>query len=261
MKTIYVCTDSITGIFSAVYDAWKERHREGASGIAIRGSVEPELFCEYRETVETEKKAEAVERMILKNIGRDVYHHIYYAALSQDDRKGQAILGTLLAARKLSNPRRIMDNLGNPSVEKVFELSRSVGSEAHLLTGFVRFRELENGILFADITPKNQVLPCLGEHFQDRFPLENWMIRDKNRNMFAVHETGKKWILVQDEEKEGEMDERLARLSGQEQRLQELWKGFCDTIAIKERYNPACQRTHLPLRYRPNMTEFIKSSV
>ena len=39
MKTIYICTDSVTGIFSAVYEAWKERCREGASGIAIRGSV------------------------------------------------------------------------------------------------------------------------------------------------------------------------------------------------------------------------------
>ena len=25
MKTIYICTDSVTGIFSAVYEAWKER--------------------------------------------------------------------------------------------------------------------------------------------------------------------------------------------------------------------------------------------
>ena len=127
MKTIYICTDSVTGIFSAVYEAWKERRREGASGIAIRGSVEPQLFCEYREIPENESRAEAVVRMILTNLGRDVYHHIYYAALSRDDEKGEAILGTLLAARKLGQPRNIMEHLGNPAVEKVFELSRSVG--------------------------------------------------------------------------------------------------------------------------------------
>lgn len=256
MKTIYICTDSVTGIFSAVYEAWKERRREGASGIAIRGSVEPQLFCEYREIPENESRAEAVVRMILTNLGRDVYHHIYYAALSRDDEKGEAILGTLLAARKLGQPRNIMDYLGNPAVEKVFELSRSVGNEAHLLTGFVRFRELENGILFADITPKNQVLPCLGAHFQERFPLENWMIRDKKRSMFVVHEAGKRWVLVQEEDPEGRMDEQLLHLSGQEEKMQALWREFCDTIAIKERLNPKCQRTHLPLRYRPDMTEF-----
>ena len=252
MKTIYICTDSITGIFSAVYEAWKDRRREGASGIAIQGSVEPELFCEYREILEKESKAEAVERMILGNLGQDVYHHIYYAALSRDDQKGEAILGTLLAARK------IMEHLGNPSVEKVFELSRAVGNEAHLLTGFVRFQELENGILFADITPKNQVLPCLGAHFQERFPLENWMIRDKNRDMFVVHESGRRWVLVQEEDMEGRLDARLSRLSDQEEEMQKLWREFCNTISIKERENPKCQRTHLPLRYRPNMTEFVR---
>ena len=258
MKTIYICTDSITGIFSAVYEAWKDRRREGASGIAIQGSVEPELFCEYREILEKESKAEAVERMILGNLGQDVYHHIYYAALSRDDQKGEAILGTLLAAREIRQPRKIMEHLGNPSVEKVFELSRAVGNEAHLLTGFVRFQELENGILFADITPKNQVLPCLGAHFQERFPLENWMIRDKNRDMFVVHESGRRWVLVQEEDMEGRLDARLSRLSDQEEEMQKLWREFCNTISIKERENPKCQRTHLPLRYRPNMTEFVR---
>nr|WP_303181333.1 TIGR03915 family putative DNA repair protein [Lachnoclostridium phocaeense] len=258
MKTIYICTDSITGIFSAVYEAWKDRRREGASGIAIQGSVEPELFCEYREILEKESKAEAVERMILGNLGQDVYHHIYYAALSRDDQKGEAILGTLLAARKIRQPRKIMEHLGNSSVEKVFELSRAVGNEAHLLTGFVRFQELENGILFADITPKNQVLPCLGAHFQERFPLENWMIRDKNRDMFVVHESGRRWVLVQEEDMEGRLDARLSRLSDQEEEMQKLWREFCNTISIKERENPKCQRTHLPLRYRPNMTEFVR---
>lgn len=258
MKTIYICTDSITGIFSAVYEAWKDRRREGASGIAIQGSVEPELFCEYREILEKESKAEAVERMILGNLGQDVYHHIYYAALSRDDQKGEAILGTLLAARKIRQPTKIMEHLGTPSVEKVFELSRAVGNEAHLLTGFVRFQELENGILFADITPKNQVLPCLGAHFQERFPLENWMIRDKNRDMFVVHESGRRWVLVQEEDMEGRLDARLSRLSDQEEEMQKLWREFCNTISIKERENPKCQRTHLPLRYRPNMTEFVR---
>ena len=28
MKKIYVCNDTITGIFSAIYDAWKEGREE-----------------------------------------------------------------------------------------------------------------------------------------------------------------------------------------------------------------------------------------
>ena len=37
---------------------------------------------------------------------------------------------------------------------------------------------------------------------------------------------------------------------------EELWKGFFTAIAIKERSNPDCQRTHLPLHYRDHMPEF-----
>ena len=37
---------------------------------------------------------------------------------------------------------------------------------------------------------------------------------------------------------------------------QRLWRTFFDAAAIEARRNPACQRTHLPLKYRRYMTEF-----
>ena len=46
MKKIYVCNDTITGIFSAIYDAWKEGREEKECGIAIKGMLEQELFCD-----------------------------------------------------------------------------------------------------------------------------------------------------------------------------------------------------------------------
>lgn len=253
MKTMYVCEDSAGGIFSAIYDAWKAGRPEGSCGIAIRENIEPQLFCEYEEVEESSGKAAAVERMILKHMGRAVYQDLYYAALSRESDRGSAILGTMLAARRLPDSSRIMEHLSHPDVERVFELQRNVGQEAHLLTGFVRFREIEGGILFAEIAPKNQVLPCLGDHFAGRFPLENWMIYDKNRQMFVLHEAGKQWVLGREES----LDlQRTKRLSAGELEIQRLWKGFCRTIAIEERKNPSCQRQRLPLWYRPGMTEF-----
>ena len=41
-----------------------------------------------------------------------------------------------------------------------------------------------------------------------------------------------------------------------DENYEELWRTFCASIAISQRKNPLCQRTHLPLRYRPYMTEF-----
>ena len=62
VQKIYVCHDDITGIFSAVYDAWKERRETGDAGIAFKGSVEQKLFCEYTECEEREEKVIAVEK-------------------------------------------------------------------------------------------------------------------------------------------------------------------------------------------------------
>lgn len=263
MKTVYVCTDTITGILSAVYDAWKARWTEEECGIAIRGFLEQELFCEYIEVEEKEEKVFAVEKLIFRHLGMQAYHDIYYAILSDDPKKGDAVLGTMLEAKKLSDSKKIMEHLSHPKVEKVFELSRKVGNEAHLIIEFIRFRELENGVLYSPITPKTQILTCIAPHFADRFPLENWMIHDKTHHMYVVHEARKKWVLVQEElsedkrEKDEMEEERFSKVSEKEKEYERLWKSFCDTIAIKERYNPKCQRGHLPLRFRPNMVEFL----
>lgn len=254
MKTIYLCSDTITGIFSAVYDAWKEKKSEENCGIAVGGLLEQELFCEYSEVCETQEKAQAVEALIKKHLGRKAYWDIYHAALSEASEKGTAILGTMLAAKKLPDSTKIMEHLSHPKVGRVFELSRNVGGEAHSYKGFLRFRELVNGVLYSEIAPRNQVLTCLAPHFADRLPLENWMIYDRTHKMFAVHEAKKKWVLVLDEG----FDRTLSRnVSQKEEEYARLWKSFCKTIAIESRKNPACQLQHLPLRYRGDMLEFM----
>lgn len=253
MKTVYVCNDTVTGIFSGIYDAWKAGKREDDCEIALRGMLDFQLFCDYVEVEETKRKACAVEALIKKHLGEHAYGAIYHAVMSEDKGKGDAVLGTMLAARGLPDSTKIMDHLGHPKVERVFELSRNVFGEAHSYKGFLRFRELRNGVLYAEIAPKNQILTCLAPHFEDRLPVENWMIHDKNHKMFAVHEAGKKWVLVWGEKFDAEVFENV---SDKEEEYARLWTGFCQTIAIESRINPRCQRQNLPYRYREDMVEF-----
>lgn len=253
MKTVYVCNDTVTGIFSGIYDAWRSRKEENECKIALRGMLDLELFCDYVEVDETEHKAIAVESLIRKHLGEHAYGAIYHAVLSEDKEKGDYILGTMLAAKKLTDSTKIMDHLGHPKVEKVFELGRKVFGEAHSYKGFLRFRELRNGVLYAEIAPKNQILTCLAPHFADRLPVENWMIHDRAHGMFAVHETGKKWAIVWGEKSNEEIFEDV---SEKEEEYARLWTGFCRTIAIESRMNPRCQRQNLPYRYRADMVEF-----
>ena len=211
------------------------------------------VLCKYYQVEESEKKAIAVEKLIRKHLGEAVYKDIYYAMLSHDSKKADSILGMMIVARHIPDSTRIMEYLSHPKVEKVFELSRKTGSEVHQFIEFLRFRELKNGVLYAEITPKSRVLTCIAPHFADRLPIENWMIYDKTHLEFVVHETGKQWILVQGEQVD---TEAIHNISEKELQYERLWKMFFRAIVIESRENPRCQMNHLPLRFRPDMLEF-----
>lgn len=252
MKKVYVCDDNITSIYSAIYDAWKES-RDAEAGIELRGQINQQLFCEYVEVTAEERKSVVVERLIQKNLGYNAYWDIYHALLSADAQKADAVFRVMQEARFLKDSKKIMEHLTNEAVAKVFQLSRKVGNEAHLFIEFIRFRELYSGVLFSEITPESRVLTCIGDHFADRFPLENWMIYDKTHKEFLVHRERTQWVIVAGEELNREM---AGKVSDAEKEYQRLWKGFFHSIAIKERTNPICQRSHLPIHFRKDMTEF-----
>lgn len=254
MKKVYVCSDSLEGIYSAIYDAWKTRLESNRLGIALKKYVETELFCEYIEVEENAHKEKAVIQLIQKHLGQEAYWNIYHALLSEDPWRGDAVLGMMLEARKIPRPELIMTHLSRPKVLRVFELSRKVSNEALFYREITRFMELKSGVLFAEIEPRGQILSCIADHFANRFPLENWMIYDKTHHMFLVHESRKKWVLVRDEK----LDWDAIQQSEKESTYVRLWKEFFETIAIQERKNYKCQRNHLPLHYRKHIVEFQK---
>ncbi len=58
----------------------------------------------------------------------------------------------------------------------------------------------------------------------------------------------------------GAETEPLQALSGKTDQSEYAARVHFHQIGIKERENPACQRTRLPLRYRKYMTEFQSGS-
>ena len=138
-------------------------------------------------------------------------------------------------------------------MQTVFQINRAVANEAHLQTEFLRFAEYSDQVLFSEIGPKNRVTALLMPYFTDRLPSEPFIIYDKNHQEAGVW-TGKgRWYMMR-----GAETEPLQALSGKTDQSEyaALWSAFFHQIGIKERENPACQRMHLPLRYRKYMTEF-----
>lgn len=262
MRIIYVCEDSLTGIFSGIYEVWKRKMTAEEAGLEVGDSFERRLFCEYIFCKAEERKALAVIRMIQKNLGADVYEKISYALLSADRRKAEMVFRAMLEAKKLSRKDRLMEHLGNEAVRAVFGMYRQVANEAHHYKGFVRFRELKNKTLFAKIEPKHAVLPCIAEHFADLFPQENWVIYDKTHEVFLIHEKGKRYYFLQQymcmKGDSGSAQNITGGFSEEEMDYEALWKEFVQSISVAERENRALQNQNLPLRFRTNLVEFSK---
>lgn len=126
---------------------------------------------------------------------------------------------------------------------------RHMNGEVEKLRGFVRFSDY-NGILGAEIEPKNRVLPLLRHHFCSRYANESLFIYDRNHKEVLFYAKGRSRIVP--------VDNLQLSLPGEEEiHYRALWKRFYETIAIKERTNPRCQNTFLPKRYRGTMTEFL----
>lgn len=251
--TVYRCEDSLEGIFTAVYNAYEDKREHSETTISLTDELF--LFAEYVEVQTDREKAVKVMRTLERQFGEEDYLWLCYALASEETDKAQAVYQTIVKGLKGKVARNhLFDNLACNSVNRAFALGRAASRECHHLMGFVRFQELEGGILYAGIGPKNNILTFLMPHFADRFPMENFMIYDDVRGILGLHPAGRAWYLVQDAENPENAEN--FKLSDQEREYRELFQYFCHKIAIEERKNPKLQRNMLPLRFREYMVEF-----
>ena len=253
-----ICEDSLEGIFTAIYDAYALR--EGHEHIHVQVGEEDNyrLFASYLYSQPDSVKTEKVIRTLKSRLGEEVYLTICRAAASFYPDKGEAVYRTVVEGITGRNGRRTMENLRNPYVSRTFELARRTANEAHHEIEFLRFGELEQGILYAKIGPENNVLSFIMPHFADRLAPENFMIHDEKRGLFGVHPAREEWYLV------SEVNEFLQdslEWSQKECGYQELFALFHKTIAIGERRNSRLQQQMLPLRFRDYMVEFENNAL
>ncbi|MDD3172952.1 MAG: TIGR03915 family putative DNA repair protein [Herbinix sp.] len=255
MKRIYLCDDSIDGIFTAIYLAWNSKY--GHSNIKIEEKSDGskysniEMFSEYIAVDTDYSLAKKVSSSIKNKISDEAYEMVYRVALSDNCGKADLIYRFLILGFSVGS--KITQHLSNDVVNNVFRINKNVNNEAHHLFGFIRFSEQENGLLTSIIHPQNNVLTLITPHFADRLPQESFLIYDENRKIAAFHVPGNPWILAEIPEIDRD---NMKKISFGEDEYRDLWKAFYNHIAIKERINPKLQRSNLPLRFRRDMTEF-----
>lgn len=253
-KRNIICEDSVEGIFTGVYDIYEKKYDKSCIELKIQGNNENYQLFTIEEEVTTDlEKAIKVSRTIKREFGMEVYQALLGAAFSNGEDKAQAIFGTICYGLSSHMKKDLLNNLKNKDIFRVFELNRKVSNEANHYLDFVRFSELQNGVLYSEISPENNILPLIAEHFADRLKKENFVIYDTERKESLVYHSGHPWEIYKNIEV---IDEKLIYADCEEV-VRNLWKGFCQSISITERHNLELQKKNLPLKFRKFMTEFV----
>lgn len=255
---IFECEDSIDGILTGIYDAWASRYGHKNIQLSTSQSGELMLFCKYIPVAPDFEKSRKVSKTLIERFGTDFYETICKCAMAdQSSRKltmdkANAVYQAVVMAFALPAGARVLEYLSEPCIACIFELCRQTQNEGHHMLEFLRFHELTSGILFAEIHPKNDVLPILAEHFTNRLPLENFIIYDAVHQNAVVHKASRHYMIVD----ASSMNlEQTSAYSADEQEYQRLWRAFFDTVAIEARINPKLQSQNIPKRFWPDTVE------
>ena len=257
------CEDSLEGMFTAIYDAFVYKNKmdkpyEDSITIAA-GEGCMTLFTEEIAVQTDMDKVNKTIHAIQTRLGYSVYDTVLHALCHYDEERASTVLGYLV--RAFAKGSRISEHMADPYVMGVLELSRKVENERQRFYGFLRFRVIqgenalirmdgepqEREVLFAQIEPKCNLVPIMMEHFESRYPNENFIIYDEKRKLAAVHRAYQTCVLV--------ASEGIVLPESGSDIFEELWKQYFRSMEIKPRHNERCQNNMMPKWYRKYMPE------
>jgi len=253
-STIYLHDGSFEGLLHAVAAAIKSKQE--VSGIYAEKGYSPRLF-DTLIRIETDRPQARRLFDYLKNLNGSAAGFALNGFLSEDREVGIHLYRMVLECLALGP--RATRLYTHDSIRYLDKLSRRVGHEAHRLMGLIRFRILQDSLLYAPFEPDCNVIGYCANHFQKRFNNQKWILHDVCRN-YALYWDGES---LQDITIEADFTSHVrchgeipdAQLTREEQEYQSLWRSFHAAIANKDRENPTLQRRLMPQRYWKYLVE------
>ena len=238
MNNIYLYNGEFSSLMSLIYALLKE------DNVIIKEekNYENDLFSipVYLKTNNSK---------ILENkLDKKVLNFIKYAFLSDNKNKEIIIYEFIKEALKYNN--NVFKYRNIDCVNEVINMASYVRREAHRMKGFLRFKKMKNNFYYAEMSPTNNIISILANHFKKRLELEYFIIKDVKRGLYALYDKKKIYYLRDNEIVKLNLD-----LDKNESELTILWKTFFNTVAIKERKNLKCQMNFMPKKYWKYMTE------
>jgi probable DNA metabolism protein len=242
---IWEYDSSFEGFLTLVHQSYiLKRIPETITRHSEKGSL-----LEERYRIDTDEVyAKKVAASLHQHFPKDVIERVKHAFLCDD---AEPELNLLLYLRLGFKSTEYLNDLAHPIIYTVHGYQRRVLSTLHKMNAYLRFEELEDKTLYAKIAPPRNVLPLMGGHFRKRLRGEAFIIHDTARSIALLHREG--------EMKMEKVESYTApSLSPEEEKFRNLWKTFFDRVAIESRINPDLQRSHVPLKYRTYMSEFLE---
>ena len=140
-------------------------------------------------------------------------------------------------------------DLHNKAVRDIESWTKAYGRELHRWCGFTRFKELDDGTMYARFEPKFSLLAPLGKHFSRRLGNHDFILHDSLRSLALLYCDGKMSL-------QNVHEASAPTLAEHENSIASLWKTFFNHVAIKERTNPKLQCQLAPIRCQAFMNEF-----
>ena len=231
---IFVTDGSADGLFSAVFDAYREKE----ALITSDSSVQLTLDNEFVLVTSDEEKAERVRRGIEK-YDREAVDEVLLSLRSCNKLKEQIAFEYIKKIMELKSSVRRRMNL--PAVIEFDDLIYKINTELHKMKGFLRFMESQDGALYAPYSPDNDITELIMPHFAKRFASERFVIHDVSRKIAGMYD-GHECII-------GYAGEIEIYLSQYERAFEQLWKKYYKSVNIKERPHEKQMKGYMPVRY------------
>lgn len=243
MMINYVYDSTFEGLLTGVHRAYY--YRENPENIITYDEVQNNFLIENIYIKTDNEKFKSVYDAIDRKISSEVLRRVFYCYLSELPGSGKLILEYIRLGFKIGS--NIDEHLANDIVRNIDNLYKKVSRERHRLLGLTRFKEIENGILYARVEPDHNVIALIMPHFARRMRSENFVIHDLKRNIAAIYD-GNEWIIR-------DIDVKDIIMIKKEEEYQTLWKTYFSAISIEGKTNPRLQKNNMPRRYWKHLIE------
>jgi len=244
MNNIYIYDGGFISFISLVVELLKRKIIP--DDIKLADSYEIGLF-DKEVFLEVESEKQNIE-LIKKKLSKEALYCIYNVFLSNNKNKEMIIYDFLINYFKYKN--KVFGMIRIDSVNESIKISKYVREETHKLKGFLRFKKMKNNFYYGEISPTNNVIGFLSNHFRKRLKEDCWIIKDTNRGIYAIYDKKKVIYLTNNEVISLNLES-----SDSEELIEDLWKTFHKTVAIASRENRRCQQNFMPKKYWKNMLE------